>query len=76
MSLKERKKEMFPEAKKAESKYEDNRYSGMTVNKARQSQRRELVISGLVKNAKIKKSMGMELSPEEAWVLHNSELFL
>lgn len=76
MSLESKKKEIFPEAKRVESRYEDNRYAGKTVNKVRQQQRKDLIINSIMKNAKTKQKMGMELSPEEQWILQNRELFL
>lgn len=75
MSLRE-KKEPFPDARKQDSKYEDDRYGGKTVNKARQEQKRELVLGNMVRNAERNRSFGMAISPEEEWVLNNKNLFL
>lgn len=75
MSLKE-KKELFPGAEKPDSKFEDNRFAGKTVNKAMAQQKREMVLNNMIKNAERNKSFGMVVSPEEEWVLHNRALFL
>ena len=75
MSLKE-KKEIFPDANKPQSKYEDERFGGMTVNKARQQQKRELVLNNMIRNGEGKKAMGMVVTPEEEWLMNNRHLFL
>ena len=69
-------KKIFPDAKKGQSRMEDNRYAGMTVNKAKQQQRRERIIGNIVANAERNRSFGMEVSPEQQWVLSNRALFL
>ncbi len=76
MSLPPKKKDKVFEEKKKPGKYEDPRFTGKTVNKVRQQQRREYVLSTMIKRAKGKKSMGMDLFPEEEWVLNNKKLFL
>lgn len=75
MSLKE-KKEIFPDASKPESKFEDERYGGKTVNKAMQQQKRELVLNQMINNANRNKGLGFPVSPEEEWLLNNKGLFL
>jgi len=74
MSL-EKKKDKMLEGKKS-SKYEDPRFAGKMVNKARQQQRREYVVNSMVRRAQGKKAMGLSLYPEEEWILGNKKLFL
>ena len=76
MSLEHKQKEIFPKVKKGQTRMEDNRYAGMTVNKAKQQQRRELIVDNMVANAERNRSFGMEISPEQQWVLSNKNLFL
>jgi len=76
MSLEGRAKDVFPSAKKPESRHQDSRYAGKTVNKARQQQKRELVVGNIVRNAERTRAMGMEISPEQEWVMNNRALFL
>ncbi len=75
MSL-EGKKEIFPGIKKSESKYEDNKYSGKTVNKAMQEQKRNMVLGNIIRTAERNRNFGMAISPEEQWILNNKDLFL
>lgn len=74
MSLPEKKDKMFGERKS--SKYEDPRFAGRKVNKARQEQRRTYVLNNMMRRAQGKKDMGLTLFPEEEWVLNNRNLFL
>jgi len=64
MSLRARKRDPVP----------DDR-SNLTVNKARQERRKEMIISNMINNARLKRRFGMELTPEEQWVLDNKDLF-
>ena len=66
---------MFPEAGKPGSKYEDERYGGMTVGAARKMQEKQYRSKLLIMQAENKKSYGMELSPQEQFVLDNRDLF-
>jgi hypothetical protein len=78
MSLREKPgtKEVFPDSKRGDSRLQDNRYAGSTPNKVRQEQKRLLVINNIVRNAEQTRKMGMEVSPEQDWVLSNKQLFL
>jgi hypothetical protein len=76
MSLKEKAKEIFPGVAKEDSKFEDDRFSGKTVGKARQQQKRELVLNQMINNANRNKGLGFPVSPEEEWLLNNKGLFL
>lgn len=75
MSLTEKTKEKMGEGKRP-ARYEDPRFSGKKVNKARQEQRRIYVLNNMVRRANSKREMGMSLYPEEEWVLTNRNLFL
>lgn len=74
MSL-EKKKDKILEGRKS-SRYQDPKFAGKTVNKARAQQRREYVVNSMVRRAQGKKDMGMNLQPEEQWILGNKGLFL
>lgn len=56
------------------SVYEDDRYAGSTVSKARQKQKSNLVLNSMIRQARQKKAMGFSLSPEEEFVLNNMNL--
>lgn len=73
MTMKE-KKDPFPDAGKPGSKYEDDRYGGMTVGKARREQQTMYRVKMMLTQAKQKKDIGMNLTPEESFVLSNREL--
>lgn len=73
MSLGE-KKDVFPDAGKAESRFEDNKYAGKKVGKARRDQQSAYRIKMMVQNAQQKKSIGMELTEQERFILDNREL--
>lgn len=73
MSL-EGKKDTFPDAGKPGSKYEDNKYAGMTVGKARKEQESLYRIKMMVNQAQQKKNIGMELTEQERFILSNREL--
>jgi hypothetical protein len=73
MSL-EGKKDPFPDAGRPGSKYEDERFGGMTVAGARKKQEKDYRVKWMVKNARQKKQLGMQLAPEEQFVLDNSDL--
>ncbi len=73
MSLGE-KKDPFPDAGKPESRFEDNRYGGMTVGKARREQQSLYRVKLMLNQANQKKDIGMTLTPEESFILSNREL--
>ena len=72
------KSEQFSQKDKSEkeSVYEDNRFSGKTVNKARQKQKRESVIGARVSLAEQKRTMGFPLDPQEQFLMDNREILL
>ena len=67
-------KDMFPEAGKPDSKYEDDRFGGMTVGAARKQQEKKYRSKLLIMQAEQKKNMGWELSPQEQFVIDNRDL--
>lgn len=60
-------------AKRRDAPSGDN--SNITVNKARQERKREMIIQNMIRQARMKRQFGMELTPEEQWVLDNKDLF-
>ena len=57
------------------SKFEDDRFSGMSVGKAKRKQHSDLVKQQMIQQAMVKRRQGWPLSPEEQFMLNNRELF-
>jgi len=68
------KKDPFPDAGKTDSKYEDNRYGGMTVSKARKEQEKHYRLKMMITQAEQSKTLGFDLTPQQQFIIDNRDL--